>query len=82
MRIPKRMALAISGAAFAGATALALGAAPVAGAQITTAPHNTIAAAPHHAIAGHVSSQIRTDGWGWDEEWGWSGGGWDEEWGW
>jgi hypothetical protein len=36
MRIPKRMALAVSGLAFAGATALTLGAAAPAGAQTVT----------------------------------------------
>lgn len=39
MRIPKRMALGISGLAFAGATALTLGAAAPAGAQtVSSAP--------------------------------------------
>ncbi|MCO6011287.1 hypothetical protein NE236_40690 [Actinoallomurus purpureus] len=72
MRIPKRMALAISGTAFAGATALALGAAAPAGAQAVTT-------APHHAVSGHVFSHITTDGWGW----GWDDGGWgDGDWGW
>jgi hypothetical protein len=76
MRIPKRMALAISGAAFAGATTLALGAAAPAGAQ-------TITTAPHHAATGHVVTAIATDGWGWgwgwdDDDWGWG----DGDWGW
>jgi hypothetical protein len=74
MKIQKRVALAISGAAFAGTTALAFGVAGPAGAQaITSAPHNAVAAAPHQASVGHVAGAIRTDGWGWD---------WDDDWGW
>jgi hypothetical protein len=81
MRIHKRVALAISGAAFAGTTVLALGVAGPAGAQaITTAPHHAVASAPHQANAGHVVGAIRTDGWGWDDDdWGWDGG-WDGDW--
>lgn len=61
MIIQKRMALTISGAAFAGAMALTLGAAGPAGAQTTTTSHHAIATAPHHALAGHMSGQIRAD---------------------
>ncbi|GAA4607530.1 hypothetical protein GCM10023195_28680 [Actinoallomurus liliacearum] len=43
MRIPKRMALGISGLAFAGATALTLGAAAPAGAQtVSGAPQSLV----------------------------------------
>ncbi|MEV5704267.1 hypothetical protein [Actinoallomurus sp. NPDC052274] len=66
MRIPKRIAIAISGAAFAGATTLFLGTAVQAGAQVAIAPHNGIAVAPQHTAAGHISTQIRTD----DDDWG------------
>lgn len=70
MRIPKRMALAVSGLAFAGTTALTLGAALPAGAQ-------TPSTAAQHA----VSSPYWGGGcWG---DWGWWGGGcWDSCWWW
>ena len=77
MRIPKRMALAISGAAFAGATALAMGAAAPAGAQ-------TVTGAPQQVTTGHVSTHLISDGWGWgwdDDDWGWDGGwDWGDDW--
>lgn len=69
MRIPKRIAIALSGLAFAGSTALTLGAALPASAQ--TAPTTA------KATSSHVVTQW---GWGWDDDWGW-GGGWDD-WGW
>jgi hypothetical protein len=69
MRIPKRMALAVSGAAFAGATALAMGAATPAGAQ-------TVTGAPQQVTTGHVTTHLISDGWGWDDDFGWDGG-WD-----
>jgi hypothetical protein len=67
MRIPKRMALAISGLAFAGATALTLGAAAPAGAQ-------TVSSTPQHM------SSCWGGGWGGGCG-GWGGwGGWDDCW--
>lgn len=70
MRIPKRMALAVSGLAFAGTTALTLGAALPAGAQ---APSTT----SQHAVS--------SPSWGgcWGGDWGWDGCGcWDSGWWW
>ncbi|GAB3987875.1 hypothetical protein GCM10029978_108380 [Actinoallomurus acanthiterrae] len=64
MRIRKWMALATSGAALAGTTALGLGAAVPAGAQVTAAPHGAGVTASHHDVAGHMLSGIRTGGWG------------------
>ncbi|MCO6008945.1 hypothetical protein NE236_28620 [Actinoallomurus purpureus] len=73
MRIPKRMALAVSGLAFAGATALTLGAAAPAGAQ-------TVSSTPQHAISGHFWGGCG-GGWGWGGGWGGGcGGGWDDCW--
>lgn len=66
MRITKRMAIAISGAAFAGATTLFLGTAVPSGAQIVAAPHYGIAVAPQHTTAGQISTHTRTD----DDNWG------------
>lgn len=71
MRIPKRIAIALSGLAFAGSTALTLGAALPASAQTAQrAPATT---------SSHVVTQ-----WGWDDgDWGWGGGwGWGDDWGW
>ncbi|GAB3966030.1 hypothetical protein GCM10029978_030240 [Actinoallomurus acanthiterrae] len=65
MMIPKRMALAISGLAFAGATALTMGAAAPAGAQ-------TVSGAPH------AVTHLATCGW-WGGCGGWWGG-WDDCW--
>lgn len=66
MAISKRLALAISGAAFAGAAALTMGATP-AGAATTSAP----------ATAQHVSNLVSWWGCGWDcccdcwDDWDW-----------
>lgn len=73
MRIPKRMALGISGLAFAGATALTLGAAAPAGAQ-------TMSVAPQQA------QLLPSCGGGWGGGFGcWGGWGcfddcWDDCW--
>jgi hypothetical protein len=58
MRVPKRMALGISGLAFAGATALTLGAAAPAGAQ-------TVSSTPQHAQS--IISHLIGCGGGWDD---------------
>lgn len=57
MTIPKRMALTISGLAFAGATALTLGAAAPAGAQ-------TVTSTPQQTISGHFWGGCGFDGCG------------------
>ncbi|MEV0400988.1 hypothetical protein [Actinoallomurus sp. NPDC050550] len=65
MMIPKRMALAISGLAFAGATALTMGAAAPAGAQ-------TVSSTPQHtATLATCGSWGGCGGWwgGWDDCW-------------
>lgn len=74
MRIQKRMALAISGAAFAGATALTVGAAVPAGAQASAAPHGI--ATSHHTVAGHILSPLGgdDDGYGYGYDYGYGYG--------
>ena len=70
MRIPKRMALAVSGLAFAGTTALTLGAALPASAQTPATASQQAASAP-----------FCWGDWGWG--WGWGGCGcWDGGWWW
>ncbi len=72
MRIPKRMALAVSGLAFAGTSALTMGAALPASAQ-------TPSTASQHA----VSSPYWGGCWGgWDWDWGFGCGCWDGGWWW
>lgn len=68
MRIPKRMALGISGLAFAGATALTLGAAAPAGAQ-------TVSGTPQHSQS--IISHLISCGGGWGGCWS---GCWDDCW--
>lgn len=70
MRIPKRMALAVSGLAFAGTTALTLGAALPAGAQTP-------------ATVSHQSTSVPFcwGDWGWGGGWGGCGC-WDSGWWW
>jgi hypothetical protein len=66
MKIRKRIALAISGLAVAGVSALTLGTAIPAGAQTATA-------APHHTTVSHGCWGWDDCGYGWDD---WDYGGW------
>jgi hypothetical protein len=71
MRTPKRVAIAVSGLALAGSSALTLGAALPASAHTV------------QTTAATTSSHVVTDGWGWgwDDDWG-SGPGWGWNTGW
>jgi hypothetical protein len=71
MGIPKRVAVGISGLAFAGATALTLGAATPASAQ-------TVTTAPSHGVAGYGQSTYkhhwRSESWSYESWERWSCG--------